>query len=96
MTSIWSDILLGSRPSDLHRVDNPADFYLVTDIDVPFAADSIRYFPDQEMRANMLSRCATELERRALPYALISGGREARLKKAIAAIRERFGGRVGK
>jgi NadR type nicotinamide-nucleotide adenylyltransferase len=94
MTAIWSDILLGSRPPDLDRVDDPANFYLVTDTDVPFAADAIRYFPNQAMRADMLSRCRNELERRELPYALISGSREARLKKAIAAIRGHFGDRL--
>jgi NadR type nicotinamide-nucleotide adenylyltransferase len=96
MTAIWSDILLGSRPPDLDRVDDPADFYLVTDIDVPFAADAIRYFPDPATRADMLSRCRKELERRVLPYALMSGSREARLTKAVAAIRQRFGDRLAK
>jgi NadR type nicotinamide-nucleotide adenylyltransferase len=96
MTAIWSDVLLGSRPPDLDRVDDPADFYLVTDIDVPFAADAIRYFPDQATRADMLSRCRKELKRRALRYALISGSREVRSKQAIVAIRERFGDRLAK
>ena len=90
MTAIWADVLLGSRPPDLDRIDDTADFYLLADIDVPFQADAIRYFPDQLTRRDMLARCRAELERRALPYVTISGSREARGKAAIAAIRERF------
>lgn len=95
MTAIWADVLLGSRPPRLDRIDDPADLYLLADIDVPFQADAIRYFPDQTTRSDMLSRCRAELERRALPYALISGDREARLKGAIAVIRDRFRDRLG-
>lgn len=89
MTAIWSDVLLGERLSTLNDV-KPADFYLLTDIDVPFRQDAIRYFPDQSERKRMLDLCRAELERRKLPYATISGGRELRLKAAIDAINSRF------
>ena len=94
MTAIWADILLRQRPADLDRVDDPADLYLLTDIDVPFKADSIRYFPDQARRAEMLTQCETELRRRGLPHVLISRGRGARLKAATTAIERHFGDRL--
>ena len=96
MTAIWADVLLGSRPDDLDRVDVPADFYLLTDVDVPFQADAIRYFPEQVKRSDMLSRCRKELERRALAFAFISGSREARAKEAVAAIRGHFDDKLKK
>lgn len=96
MTAIWADVLLGTRPADLDRIDDPADFYLLTDVDVAFEADAIRYFPDQATRSEMLSRCRMELEHRALPFAVIFGDRETRLKQATTAIRERFGDKLWK
>jgi NadR type nicotinamide-nucleotide adenylyltransferase len=94
MTAVWADVLFGPRPPDLDHIADPADYYLLTDVDVPFQADAIRYFPDQTARSDMFSRCKMELERRALPFTVISGSRKARLKASIAAIRERFGGRL--
>ena len=86
MTAIWADVLLGSRPADLDRVDDPADFYLLCAIDVPFAADAIRYFPKESDRAAFFARCKAELERRKLPFTTISGDRKARRERALAAI----------
>jgi NadR type nicotinamide-nucleotide adenylyltransferase len=94
MTSIWADVLLGHRPADLDRVEDPADLYLLADVDVPFAADAIRFFPDQKTREAFFERCKIELDRRKLPYVIISGDREARRQRAIAAIRERFAARL--
>lgn len=94
MTAIWADVLLGARPADLDKVDDPADLYLLTDVDVPFAADAIRYFPDETTRAEFFERCRAELERRKLAYVVISGTQDARRDSAIAAIRARFGARL--
>lgn len=89
MTAVWSDVLLGKRLADLSAV-KAADFYLLADIDVPFEQDTIRYFPDQAERQRMFELCRAELERRALPYAVVSGGQEQRLQTAIDAINTRF------
>lgn len=94
MTAIWADVLLGARPADLDRVGDPADLYLLADVDVPFAVDAIRYFPDQKTREGFLERCRAELERRGLAYVTISGDRATRRDRAIAAIRERFDARL--
>jgi len=89
MTAVWSDVLLGQRLPDLNDVP-AADFYLLADIDVPFEADAIRYFPDQNERRRMFDLCESELKRRALPYIIVSGNREQRLAGAIGAINARF------
>ncbi|MBV9331078.1 MAG: AAA family ATPase [Alphaproteobacteria bacterium] len=90
MTAIWAKILLKEVPSDLERVDDLADLYLLTAVDVPFAQDSIRYFPDPTARSDMFDRCRAELERRALPYVVISGDRAARRLRAKIAIVDRL------
>jgi HTH-type transcriptional regulator, transcriptional repressor of NAD biosynthesis genes len=90
MTAVWADVLLGARPPDLDRIDDPADFYLLCDIDVPFEADAIRYFPDVAMRKKMFDQAKEELEKRNLPFSIIRGTRAERLSAAIAAIANRF------
>jgi NadR type nicotinamide-nucleotide adenylyltransferase len=90
MTAVWAVILLGQRPDDLGRIDDPADLYLLCDIDVPFVADGIRYFPDQGTRTAILAQTKRELERRGLPFVTIAGSRVIRLKTAIDAITTRF------
>ncbi|HTP76127.1 MAG TPA: ATP-binding protein [Rhizomicrobium sp.] len=92
MTAVWADILIGARPADLDRIDDPADLYLLCDIDVPFEADDIRYFPDDATRARMFAQTRTELEKRNLPYIVIRGSRTERLATAVAAIADRFPG----
>lgn len=90
MTAVWADVLLGSRAPDLDKIDEPADLYLLCDIDVPFVADGIRYFPDQATRAKMFAQTRRELERRDLPFVTITGSRFVRLKTAVDAITGRF------
>ncbi len=90
MTAVWADVLLGTRPDDLDRIDDPADLYLLCDIDVPFAADGIRYFPDPATRAKMFAQTRGELERRGLAFATITGPRAVRLRLAVDAIQTRF------
>jgi len=90
MTAIWADILTGTRPADLDRIDDPAELYLLCDIDVPFAPDSIRYFPDPGTRANMFAQCRAELEKRKLAFVTIRGSRGQRLAEAVKAITAHF------
>jgi HTH-type transcriptional repressor of NAD biosynthesis genes len=90
MTAIWADVLIGTRPADLDRIDDAADLYLLCDIDVPFAPDSIRYFPDSASRLKMFAQCRAELEKRKLAFVTIHGSREERLAEAIKAITEHF------
>jgi NadR type nicotinamide-nucleotide adenylyltransferase len=94
MTAVWADVLLGKRPTDLDTVKDPADLYLLTDVDVPFATDSIRYFPEPATRARFFELCRTELDRRALPYVVLSGDRVERRALAMAAIRGHFGSMI--
>lgn len=99
LTAIWSDVLLGERDPWFERFSDTADLYLLTGTDVPWVADGIRYFPQEDQRAGFHFRCREELERRGLPFVEVSGDRSARLATAItaidAAIARRASGRRG-
>ena len=90
MTAIWSDILIGTRPPELDRIDDPADLYLLCNVDVPFEADRIRYFPSQTTRDTMFAQTRAELERRELKFVTISGSRDQRFQSAVKAIISEF------
>lgn len=89
-TVLWSDLLYGTCPDDIRRgadqrCKNYA-LYLLLDIDVPFAPDPQRCFPDQSDRDKCLRVWRGALERRHLPFEMISGGWAAREQRAIALV----------
>lgn len=96
LTAVWSDMLLGGRSAALDVFDDPADLYLLCDVDVAWADDGTRYFPGDEDRRRFFALCKAELTRRGLTYAVIGGDWAQRERAAEAAIREAFPGVGGK
>jgi nicotinamide riboside kinase len=89
-TMLWSDLLYGTTPDELRRgaekrCRNYA-LYLLLDIDVPFAPDPQRCFPDPGDREKAMRVWRGALDRRHLPYELIQGTWAEREARAIAAI----------
>ena len=89
-TMLWSDLLYGTTPEELRRgaeqrCRNYA-LYLLLDIDVSFAPDPQRCFPDPADREKAMRIWRGALERRQLPFELISGTWAEREQRAIAAI----------
>jgi nicotinamide riboside kinase len=89
-TVLWSDLLYGACPEELRRgaeqrTGNYA-LYLLLDIDVPFAPDPQRCFPDPADREKCMRIWRGALERRRLPFELIRGDWAQRETAAIAAI----------
>ncbi|HEX2860712.1 MAG TPA: ATP-binding protein [Lacunisphaera sp.] len=89
-TMLWSDLLYGTTPDELRRgaeqrCKNYA-LYLLLDIDVPFAVDPQRCFPDPNDREKAMRVWRGALERRNLPFVLIRGGWAERERAAIAAV----------
>lgn len=89
-TMLWSDVLYGTTPDELRRgaekrCRNYA-LYLLLDIDVPFAPDPQRCFPDPADREKAMRIWRGALDRRHLPYELIRGNWAEREAAAIAAI----------
>ena len=91
LTCVWADMLLGERQDWMAQALDPADLYLLTDIDFDWVDDGTRYFPADEDRRRFFALCETELVRRNLPFVRISGDRPTRLASAATAIREAFG-----
>jgi HTH-type transcriptional repressor of NAD biosynthesis genes len=83
-TKIWSEVLFGSvSPEVAALAARRYDLTIVTDADIPYTPDPVRYLPD---RAAFLARCVAELEARDRRYVIVRGDRDARLRQAIAAI----------
>ena len=89
-TVLWSDLLYGTCPDDVRRgAEQRAKryaLYLLLDIDVPFAPDPQRCFPDPTDREKCMRIWRGALDRRQLPYELIQGDWAQREQRAIAAV----------
>lgn len=85
-TTIWSDILFGECPAWVHdeAERRTYDLYLLTDVDVPWVEDIVRYLPDE--RRAFFDRCEAALASRNRPYVRISGSWEERFETARAAV----------
>jgi len=95
-TMLWSDLLYGTTPEELRRgaekrCRNYA-LHLLLDIDLPFAPDPQRCFPDPADREKAMRVWRGALERRGLPFALIRGSGTERERAAIRAIEGVLGG----
>lgn len=91
-TMLWSDLLYGTTPDELRRGAEQRckryALYLLLDIDVPFAPDPQRCFPDPSDREKAMRVWRGALERRGLPFVLIRGNWAERERAAIAAIQQ--------
>jgi nicotinamide riboside kinase len=89
-TVLWSDLLYGTCPEDIRRMAEQRAknylLYLLLDIDVPFAPDPQRCFPDPADREKGMKIWRGALDRRQLPYQLIRGGWAEREQRAIEAV----------
>ncbi len=89
LTQVWATMLLGDRLPELEATPL-ADLYLLLDIDVAWADDGTRYFPDAERRQAFFDACQAEFERRGARYAIIRGDGDRRLMAGVAAITDAF------
>lgn len=86
MTAVWSDMLVGERDPWFATFDDHADFYLLCDVDIPWVNDGTRYFENDADRRRFFETCENELKARSVPYAVVRGPYEQRLRSAITAI----------
>lgn len=85
-TSIWSEVFFNECPEPILREAERRDYdlYLLTDVDVPWVADPVRYLPDE--RTSFLERCENALRSRGRRYVKLSGSWDERFEKARAAV----------
>lgn len=95
-TMLWSDLLYGTCPEELRRgaEKRAKDYalYLLLDVDVPFAPDPARCFPEPEDRERCARIWRGALERRGLPFVVIRGDWRDRERAAIAAVERLLAG----
>lgn len=95
-TILWSDLLYGTCADEVRRGAEKRcrDYalYLLLDIDVPFAPDPQRCFPEPADREKCMRVWRGALERRHLPFVDIRGDWAAREAAAIAAVNSALGG----
>ena len=88
LTTIWSQRLFDACP-DWIRAEadrREYDLYLLTDVDVPWVADTVRYLPDEGQE--FFERCVHELESRNRHFVRIHGNWNRRFRLAVAAVNE--------
>ena len=86
LTAIWSDVLTGERNPWFASYRDYPDLYLFCDIDVPWAADGVRYFSNADERGRFHQACERELQVRGAPVLKLSGSEAQRRAAAIEAI----------
>jgi NadR type nicotinamide-nucleotide adenylyltransferase len=91
MSAVWADMMFGRRDPWFDAWSNTADLYLLFDIDLPWEADGTRMFGTTETRQRFFDLSKQALERRGVPWMMVSGQGSRRYLNALAAIR-RFAG----
>lgn len=87
---IWSMVKYGYCQEQLIDLYNNTnyDFYLLTDIDLPWEYDPLREHPN--FRKELFNFYVTELSNEAKPFAIVHGTGNQRLNNAIHAIESFF------
>jgi NadR type nicotinamide-nucleotide adenylyltransferase len=91
MTAVWADMMLGERDPWFAHWNEPADLYLLLDIDLPFIKDALRIYGADAERQRFFDLCKAELETRGVRWRLVSGLGDARLANALEAIEGTIG-----
>lgn len=88
VTQVWSEIYFKQCPTEVFELNanRTYDFYLLMDIDIPWEDDGTREFP--HLRQWHFERIKQELSIRNLPFTVISGSYEHRIKVAINLINQ--------
>ena len=85
MTAVWADMLFGWRDPWFDAWQGCADLYLLFDIDLPWVEDGTRMFGRTAERQRFFDLSRAELERRGVPWRLVSGVGEARWDRVMGA-----------
>ena len=87
VTQIWSETHFNGYCSKeiLYNAKNSDhDFYILTDIDIPWKEDDLRDRPNERMK--MLNIFKTKLDQYKFPYKLVSGDLQTRIRESIKII----------
>jgi len=90
VTKIWCDVKYGRcHPWIIEQIEsNPYELYLLCNTDLTWEDDPLREHPDK--REYLFKLYLDELQKRGLPFSIISGLGDKRLKDAIKIIDQSF------
>ncbi|YCM46196.1 AAA family ATPase [Verrucomicrobiaceae bacterium 227] len=90
LTTVWSQFLYQQCDPQLEELakSRDSDLYLLTDVDVPWVEDPVRYLPSD--RSNFHALCETTLKENGKDFVKLSGSWEKRFKTAVEAIEALF------
>ena len=85
-TQLWHEHYFGQVPAEIAELadSRTAHLYCVTGLDGPWVADDLRDSPGQ--RGHFHQRFCDELTARSLPFIVLNGPHEQRLRQAVAAV----------
>jgi nicotinamide riboside kinase len=86
MTTAWATMLFGGRDAILSSRNSRADLHLLLLPDVPFVADKVRMFGDEEERMRFHAIVVQEFAARNLGYVAVQGQWDQRWQTAVSAI----------
>jgi NadR type nicotinamide-nucleotide adenylyltransferase len=92
ITEVWAQMMFGTSDPWFASFSGYADLYLLLDIDLPFVDDGLRVYAGAEERRHFFDLCKSELEARAVRYALVQGEGDTRFDAALAAVQSVLGG----
>ncbi|MCA9135865.1 MAG: AAA family ATPase [Planctomycetales bacterium] len=86
LTTIWSEWLFGNCPQEVNELagQRQYDLYLLTDVDVPWVEDQVRYLPND--RRNFFDRCESVLRQNGRRFVVLRGDWDQRFKSAVEAV----------
>ena len=90
LTTVWSKFLYGSCPEWIEELaaERKADLYLLTDVDVPWVGDEVRYLP--ENRSDFFDLCRSTLEANDCNFVELRGAWSERDESARRAVAQLF------
>lgn len=85
-TTVWSQFLYNECPQWIkdEALKRRADLYLLTDVDVPWVGDVVRYLP--ENRIDFFEECESALSAIDADFVRLSGDWDSRFKGAVRAV----------
>ena len=85
---VWSEYVFNNcHPFILEQINKRKyDFYLLCNIDLPWAPDEMREYPDEKPRQELFSIYKDLLINQNIPWGIVSGINQNRLKNAIQLI----------
>jgi len=88
VVKVWSESRYGTCDEAILRViaERRYDFYLLTDIDMPWEDDPLREHPAPEMRRYFFNIYKDIVAHSGVPFAIVKGNEVRRLETAIKAL----------